>query len=195
MPAPLRIGGARRWSVKYAPFALTSNTSSKACSVASFTDPAWLIPALMNRASMPPNVSRIVVASSSISAIRDASLCTAITSSPSSRRASATCAAARPVTRTRAPSSLRNPAVARPIPLVPPMTASCLCSYRCIELAPFSALRRRSQWPAATGPAASPRSSRPRRGPRAARGARGASRSAPGSARLTLGRRARRTRR
>src|SRR5579871_4437658 len=85
-------------------------------------------PALAKRMSRCPFVSRTVAKTRSRSEILDTSLTTPCAFRPSCATAASSSPFLRPVTKTNAPSATKRLAVARPMPLLPPVTSATLPS-------------------------------------------------------------------
>src|SRR6266542_651692 len=121
-PPPSNNGSAF-WTVKYAPLKLVPTTRSKSASVTSAVRAADAIPALANTPSNRPNRCRTWLTRSSRSTVQVTSVGTASTRSSASRSlvAFSSRSALRPASTTLAPSSTSRRAVARPMPLPPPV--------------------------------------------------------------------------
>ena len=117
----LNSGGANACTVKYGPLTLMSNSLSYISSVTSPNGADAVTPALTNSASTPPNRSLTVPARALMSGRDAASLRTAVARPPSCSSAASRVDRVRPVISTCAPPSANNRAVARPMPLLPPV--------------------------------------------------------------------------
>ncbi len=118
-PGPSR--GRAFCTRKYAPRMLMANVSSKSSSLDWSKGTNLPTPALMKMTSRRPNRSRTAATSRSASGTDAASLCTTSASRPSSSCAVFNVLGSRPVMAILAPSALKARAVARPIPLLPPV--------------------------------------------------------------------------
>src|SRR5262245_1317037 len=136
-PPSLKSGSAF-CTVKSSPLTLMLKTLSKCSSV---IDPSGVnagTPALANRTSRWPCCCSTVANSRSRSARFETSPCTPVTFLPICVTAASRSACRRPVMKTWAPSATNRRAVARPMPLLPPvMTATLPSSFFDLGLPPL----------------------------------------------------------
>ena len=117
------------------PFTLASKTRSKCSSVASATGANWPMPAFTNRTSKRPKLRRTSLitrsrSSATVTSARSVTRSLGNASSPSSAAADWSVPASRPVIATRAPARRNSSAVARPMPLLPPVIRAILPASR-----------------------------------------------------------------
>src|SRR5262249_5961861 len=149
-------------TVKSSPLTLMLKTLSKCSSVIDPSGVNAATPALANRTSRRPCCCFTVANSRSRSARCETSPCTPVTCLPTCLTASSSSAWRRPVMKTWAPSATKRRAVARPMPLLPPvMTATLPSSFFDIGLlrcpcGPFGEREGKgAAWPGGPGPAGS----------------------------------------
>src|SRR5713226_2351851 len=126
--APSGSSGSAFCTVKRRPFTLMSKIESKSSSVILPKGAYFAIPAFANTISSLP-FSRLICAKRCSRSPRfDTSPCTPVTFLPISFTARANSGSRRPVMKTYAPSSTNCFAVARPMPLLPPVTSAIFSS-------------------------------------------------------------------
>src|SRR5246127_2970816 len=130
---PFRISGSAFCTVNSVARALSSKVRSKFSSVILPSSSGSTRPEFATRMSKPPAWSRTVANSLSRSALLVTSPATVIRPSPINAFALSSSLWRRPITNTWAPSSTNLCAVARPIPLVPPVITATLPLSRAIK--------------------------------------------------------------
>src|SRR6266404_2703875 len=122
--APSVSSGRAFWTVNRSPFTLMSKIESKNSSVILPKGEYFATPALANTISSLP-FSRLICANRrSRSPVFDTSPSTPVTFLPISFTAAANSGSRRPIMKTYAPSFTNSFAVARPMPLLPPVTSA-----------------------------------------------------------------------
>src|ERR1700722_7622209 len=121
MDPPSGIRGRHFWTVNSTPFTLISKIESKSSSLIWPSGAYFAMPAFANRTSSFPFSLLICATIRSMSLELETSARTVVTLRPISWAAAANSASRRPVMKTYAPSATNSRAVARPIPLFPPV--------------------------------------------------------------------------
>src|ERR1700730_6556251 len=139
---PLPISGSAFWTVKIVPFTLTSKVSSMCLAVIS-PSRSWLpTPALAKTMSRVPRSAFTAAYSRSRSARSETEPFTARALGPRSATAASSASCRRPKMKTKAPSSMKRFAAARPMPVAPPvitavfplsLVMSCILRWSCTE--------------------------------------------------------------
>src|SRR5258708_10767455 len=121
---PLAICGSAFWTVKNAPFVLIANVLSKSSSLHSATVPRDKMPAFTKRMSICPNFDLTSLMNSSRSLRELTSPANPKESSPIVLSAESIVFPSLPMMATFAPSARNNCALAKPMPLLPPVTTA-----------------------------------------------------------------------
>src|SRR3954452_11362916 len=124
------ISGMTALAHRYTPFRLVAISASQASSSISTTEPRAPYPALLTRISIRPWRAAAAATPAVTSAARETSITTAVARSPISRATRSTAAPSRSAMTTSAPSAANSEAVARPMPLAPPVIRATLLARR-----------------------------------------------------------------
>src|SRR4051812_23064320 len=125
--------GSRAWTRKNGPLKLIASDRSTAASSHCSSGRRSATPALTTSTSSPPNAWRMVVARAACAATRPASEAITSAPGPSALPAASSVFGLLPVIATRAPSVRNSCAVARPMPVVPPVMSARLPLRRFIS--------------------------------------------------------------